>query len=111
VTVAFSQHAVSRYIERVKPGLGPSRARVECMGLALIGEVQPKAPHWIGCDHKANQGFLVCGDICFPLQGGKAVTCLVRGLVSDHVRAAKNRRRALKTWRTVHKRSEPRRAA
>jgi hypothetical protein len=104
--VTFTAHAVDRYIERVKPCLGPARARVECMGLALIGEVVPVSPDWIGCDDKANDGYLVCGDVCFPLRGGLAVTCLTRGLVSDRVRAAKNHRRALRTWGRTHKRPE-----
>lgn len=103
--VTFTAHAVDRYIERVKPCLGPARARVECMGLALIGEITSECPAWLSFEGDCD-GYLTCGDVAFPLKGHCAVTCLTRGLLPASDRRWRNRDRARRTFKATHKRPE-----
>jgi hypothetical protein len=101
-TPAFTVHAVSRYIERVKPSLNPERARAECKALAALGFVSVNAPRWLVFDGDCD-GWLHCGDVAFPLKNGYAVTCLVRGLMPASIRAHRNRDRSQRTYAATHK--------
>jgi hypothetical protein len=100
---AFTVHAVSRYIERVKPSLSANNARRECEQLAGLGFVSVNAPRWLVFDGDCD-GWLHCGDVAFPLKNGYAVTCLVRGLMPASIRAHRNRDRARRTYAATHKR-------
>ncbi len=102
---AFSQHAVERYIERVKPCLDRDRAWAELKALAPLGEIVTQRPAWAGTGDAADGFLCLCDCVCFPVINGLAVTCLVRGSLPKHTRLARNKARARRTFARTHKRS------
>jgi hypothetical protein len=112
--VWMTLHAIERYGDRVRPHLNSyekihadAQRLVEVCGLLADGP-----PAWINGTWEAERemdteprGWLVCGDICFPLaedreKPGKlvALTVLTRGGISDETRLTRNRRRAHRTY-------------
>ena len=97
--VAFTDHAVLRYRERVRPGLAIAAARAELSRLLQHAKVLPGPPLWlVGAAQSGLQ--LVIGDITFPLKRDAsdpdllwAITCLVRGGISSEARNRRNARR------------------
>lgn len=98
VTVGFSDHAVERFIERVRPALDVDSARDELMSLAASGQVHVGPPPW----RRRADTFLhlALGDLDFPLdadrrgEGLVATTCISRSLPPiGHVGRARRRRR------------------
>ena len=100
VQVRFSDHAIYRFVERLRPGIGESEAAKQLQLLAPNGEVQVGSPTW-GRRPTAFL-YLVIGDACFPLDADRhnperlvAMTCIVRGMPpkSHRGRATRNRQR------------------
>lgn len=78
-----SDHAVERYIERVKPALGEEHAKREITALALMGRPADQPPAWArNLAHYHDQRYLiVTDDIVFPVKSGRVLTtCLVRSV-------------------------------
>lgn len=84
-TVALTDHAIERYVERVRPACDHRSARRELSKLVPVaGTIEPSAPAW---RHEPAQfPHLVIGDVAFPLTPSRrdpqvlvACTCLVRG--------------------------------
>lgn len=97
--VTITDHAVARYVARVKPSADLASARRELEALRAHATVLVAAPDWV---HEASgrRFFLAIGtDMILPLAGGStgawfATTCLVRGSISSSER---RRRRARRT--------------
>lgn len=98
-------HAVERYVERVRPGSESARARSELAHLLRIADFVFEAPEWLaGRARQTAPVYAVVADVVLPLQLGRdrdslvAVTCLTRGGLSAPARerrnAARVRRRA-----------------
>jgi hypothetical protein len=109
--VFMTLHALERYGERVRPHLSAyaqihqDAARlVECAGV-----LSDTAPDWVNeswyRDNDTDpRGWLICGDVCFPLAEDRekrgrlvALTTFTRGGISEAARSARNRRRSLRT--------------
>jgi hypothetical protein len=102
VAIRVSDHAVVRYRERVRPGLEHGQACSDLERLLEHGYISSRAPVWL----RATQGqrsayyYLVVGDIALPLDPCArdreclvALTCLIRGGLSDAARASRNLKR------------------
>jgi hypothetical protein len=98
--IAFTHHAILRYQQRVRQGLGQAAAARELARLAPQARVIPGRPLWLGeaCGHV--NPHLVLGDVAFPLLPDAsdpdllwAMTCKVRGGMSDTARERRNARR------------------
>ena len=103
-------HAVERFIERVRPGLEVSQAHSELDHLLAIADYVFEAPEWLAS--RAQQRapmYAVIADIVLPLQIGHdsaslvVVTCLARGGVSGPARERRNRARIRKTAGHCHR--------
>lgn len=86
VEVELSQHAISRFIERVRPTCEPRAAAREIERLAGIGRVSAHRPCWERAGRLALM-YLTCGDVSFVVDCDRAdperlvaTTCLVRGM-------------------------------
>ena len=82
-TVRFSHHAVERYRERVRPALDVDGAFRELLSLvSAAAEVVSEPPQWCPWGSAAC-GYLVIGDVVFPLIARPGVhvatTCLTKG--------------------------------
>jgi hypothetical protein len=112
VRIRFTDHAVARYRQRVRPGLGHPAAACQLAGLVAHARVMPRPPHWLvaaGC--RQADLHLVVGDVAFPLVRDHldsgllwAMTTLVRGGISEHARERRNASR-----RARHRRGRERR--
>lgn len=95
-----TDHAIDRYVERVKPGYSDEQARDEILRLLWECQATEGRPEWIASRFPAAR-WLVVGDIAFPIardgRGERILTCLVKGMLGE--RAAKRRHR-----RRVHRR-------
>jgi hypothetical protein len=98
VRVRFSDHAVQRFRERVRPGLGSESAAEQISLITEHGEVTVGPPSW--ADRATSFLYLVVGDVCFPLDADKrdrevlvATTCIVRGKPRKKRRACAVRKR------------------
>lgn len=90
-------HAVERFIERVRPGLEVTRAQSELDHLLWLADYVFEAPEWLASRARQRAPmYAVIADIVLPLQIGRdrssliAVTCLTRGGLSDPARARRN---------------------
>jgi hypothetical protein len=110
--IQVSQHAVDRFVERVRPALDVGEARHELERLIdQCGQIGDR-PDWQ--DHRADlcERWLWIGpDICLPVQRDLAITVLVRGLVPDQHRRNLNQakqaaRRAARS-RRLRQRNQP----
>lgn len=99
--VHFTDHAVTRYIERMRPGIDAAAAARDLSNMHEAMTFTPTPPAWLDgrLRHDAD-AFLLLGDVAFILrsspighQSWYAVTCLVRGQPSDATRERHARRR------------------
>lgn len=111
--VWFTDHAISRYIERLRPALEPTGALTELRSLAQAGTITPTPPGW--CRHTTADRFLRVGDdVCIPLHksGGRTVapTVMVRD-VSPSERARRTQahrdRRQARRYRRIERPGRP----
>jgi hypothetical protein len=109
--IRFSEHALSRYGERVRPGLTGARLAAELQRVLATGTIRADAPPWLGGGRGTRADLWIeVGDVAFPLvhsgNGLLALTCLVRGGISDFSRHRRSeRRRARRAARGVSGRS------
>jgi hypothetical protein len=111
--IRFTEHAVERFNERVRPTLDRGAAFAEMRRVAALGSIQPTAPDWASgpsrdgtAGPQETLGWLVVGDVAFPLiapdQPGwaySAATCLTRGALGGELRREKNRRKSKRGMR------------
>lgn len=95
VAIALTEHAILRFQERVRPGLGFRQARQELTRLVAMGTVSTQPPAWFGHhDGRFSTRYLSVGDLVIPLVcvDGRlmALTCVPRGSVSALTRADRN---------------------
>jgi hypothetical protein len=85
----FTDHAIERYAQRVRPALTRAQARHELMRIVEHGEIAHARPAWLRY-HGTADGYLLVADVCFPLRrrGNRwiALTCLTRGSLTPHER-------------------------
>jgi len=105
--VAILEHAVRRYIERVRPGSEPVRAQAELTRLLDVADFALEAPEWLASRARQTAPvYAVIADVVLPLQVGRdhdslvAVTCLTRGTLSEPARERRNAARLRR--RTPH---------
>ena len=103
----FSDHAVQRYQERLRPGLDLLHARNELTRLADAGQVTPNPPGWA---QTADGGpFLILGpDVCLPLvpKGRNrlvATTVLTRDSLKPADREQRHRERRIRRHARHHR--------
>lgn len=96
--IIVSDHAASRYVERVRQGITLGRAHAELEALIdLAGETSDTLP-WVPESPPDADGYLILSDgICLALRRNKGrlvgITVLTRAERSAAYRAAKNKRR------------------
>ena len=110
--LVFSSHAVTRYQERVKPGLTRGQIRDELERLAPILRHTDLPPDWrdpAECNRNETFAYLTDGIVfvCTENGGDKvyAVTCLVRGGLSPHARRRRQDRKERRRRRAKERRS------
>lgn len=62
--VQFTNHAVERFQERVRPTLGTGGAIAELARIVPFCELRLGSPPW--CGRESAFLYLVIGDVCFP---------------------------------------------
>jgi hypothetical protein len=108
--VDILDHAVQRFVERVRPGWEPAPARAELDRLLNVAEFVFEAPDWLATRARQRAPmYAVIADVALPLPPGNdgaslvAVTCLTRGGLSEPARERRNamrlRRRAARRRR------------
>lgn len=107
--IAFCEHAVERYRERVKPAFDYRQARDELRRLAELMDVRPDGPPWREEHHGDADAWARLSDgIWFPLQARNgtmvAATCLTNGGLSDLTRARRNERAQRRRQRAQERR-------
>jgi hypothetical protein len=95
-------HAVSRFIERVRPGLNRNQAELELERILAHGELTDAPPVWLA--DRAGQDatmYVSLGDIALPLAPSRervghwvTLTCLTTGSLSPVARARRNQAHA-----------------
>jgi hypothetical protein len=99
-------HAITRFKDRVRPGLGWSAAEREFERLLRMGTAVEQPPAWLIAD--ATQGtpryVLIGDDIVVPLVASVerpgdwvALTCIARGGLTEQARTRRNERRSQRT--------------
>lgn len=110
----LTDHAVERYIERIRPGADDACARADMRRLLAFGkfELADDRPVYLTEANELAYGYIVCGSVAFPIirVGDPArfiVTTTIKGIVPRPERAPReganrrsgrrrrNRRRAL----------------
>jgi hypothetical protein len=83
IAVTIRPHALQRFMERVRPALGPEEAGAAIRALAPLASITATAPCWLARESRAPL-YLVLGDVAFVLTFDAAaperlvaVTCLV----------------------------------
>lgn len=80
--LAFSEHAVTRFRERCRPGLDDDQVRAQLLHMLAAARVVKDPPPWLPNPNRYTVGYLVCADVWLPLRlnGGelRAMTALVR---------------------------------
>jgi hypothetical protein len=97
-------HAVARFRDRVRPGLGWEAAEAEMLRLAQLTDPVPEPPAWFARRaHATAERYLVLGDLVFPLARSSQraelwliASCIPRGTLSDRGRQERRRQRAEK---------------
>lgn len=113
--LGISDHAVDRYVERVKPSLTRREAMRDLRRLArTIGTVTTQRPEWVGESCHVDGWLLLGEDIALPVirtpRGWLVKTTLARGVLAPGVRRSRNRfKAARRRWRSFKPRSEGRR--
>ncbi len=100
VRVVISQHALDRFIERVRPGLSPGNASRELHRLIESFGVWSDGPEWL--DERAEQPdywlrigddlWLACARVSDDV--AQARTVIVNGGLSEKARAKRNQQRS-----------------
>lgn len=105
--VTFSNHAIERYRDRLRPALSIDQAKLELERISAHSVFDTDGPSWMTVERKErNNSFLEIGDAAFPLEPSDdgetlvAKTCLVRGSLSPQARDRRNRMR--RTRRRPH---------
>ena len=101
VPISLSRHAVERFQERFRPGLGLETAERELELMVLHGEISSHPPAWlVGRMHSTAAFYLILGDLVLPLEpcrrdreGLSALSALARGSLSPPARERRNQRR------------------
>lgn len=88
-----TDHAVERYIERVKPHLSDAEAREELKRLLPLAEVDRHGPPWCSDPGRADSFALLSDGIVFPLLHGRVMSCLTRSEVGAELRIVKAKER------------------
>jgi hypothetical protein len=90
-------HAITRFNERVRPGLATGHAGDELDRLLDIADYALEPPEWVSLRSCSRAPvYAVIGDIALPLQVAHnganlvAVTCLARGGLSQPARERRN---------------------
>ena len=92
--VSFSEHAVARCVERVKPWLDPADAEFELYTLARLGSVHAERPAGVPETSEGGDSWLVISDgIVVPLKRNTATTVLVRAVLPAEMREGRNKAR------------------
>ncbi len=100
--VHVTNHAVERYVERVRPGLDVVQARSELRTLLQAMGVQCDRPDWLPVDTRTDRVYIALGDdivaACVDVENGKvlALTIYARGTLLAHERAKRNYDRSRK---------------
>ncbi len=105
--MTVTDHAVRRYIERVKPTMSLKAARAEVERLLLTAETTTVAPVWAGREEKgdARTFAIIAPGIALPItETGVALTCLTNGTLSGATRSRRNRMKAQERSRRQAKR-------
>ena len=103
--MAFTDHAVRRYQERVRPALSLAEAEADLLRLAEThGGITDNPPEWRQdwWDQFSNTRWLIIGDhIALPITAdGIATTCFARGDFSPERRERRNESRRGRRYRT-----------
>lgn len=93
--IALTEHAIERYVERVKPHLELAEARAELERLADMcpGPSEPPA-HLRERRDDADAFAEIAPGIWLVLLNGRALTCLTNAGLSEAARRNRNRRKA-----------------
>lgn len=90
--ISASNHAVARYLERVRPGLDWDEAKAELEILLMVATPQVYRPGWCGRGGEYARHWLVVeGRFACPVVGGVATTVLVRHRVGPEVHVVDRR--------------------
>jgi hypothetical protein len=100
----ITTHAISRFIERVRPGLAWSSAELELERILMHGELSGTPPAWLA-ETRANASMWVTlGDVALPVAPSQErvgrwvlLTCMTSGSISPAVRVHRNRLRSERT--------------
>lgn len=108
--IRLSDHAITRFHERVRPSLPRRQAKRELDRLIAVA-AEPVAEVPFCTSKKADAWLVLCDGVALPLaQTGKgyvAVTCIVAGTLSARERRRRNmRRRSRRHRRRMEKRTE-----
>jgi hypothetical protein len=95
VSWRVTNHAVERYIERVKPALEFEAAMHEIRALTPSAEFSESRPAWAAATNEPDsEGYLVvCDSFAFPVVNGHLTTCLTRCGMSQEARAGITQRK------------------
>lgn len=97
--VAFTDHALRRYIERVRPTLSRTSAREELAAVLRLAEIREDFPPFRANSTEADGYAMLGEDVCFPCKrrsnGWMALTCITSDTHSEWWRAKRNRRKAV----------------
>ena len=107
--VRMSGHAITRYRERVKPGLGREDAKADLERIARQGTILDKPPRYAYSELDSDAWLQIAEGIVLPLvRHGSiylAVSCLCNGGLPEVRRKARNRRKAKRRADKHYKRS------
>ena len=99
--INFAEHAVRRFIERLRPGIESEAAYSELCHLLASSRVVRQPPGWLATESAppADRWLLIGDDLALPLRRNRAgellaVTTLARGSISPTRRSSRNRARA-----------------
>lgn len=121
IDVRISAHAVTRYQERVRPGLGYMQAGVELVAACRFATFRPTLPEWV--DHpdpnltydRDQPALELCDGVLLVLRDSgegymRAVSCLTRGgrAAGAHAYLAAAKRRARSAKRARRRAHDPR---
>lgn len=103
--LGVTDHAVKRYIERVKPAFDFPTAKAELLGFVNAIEALPEPPSWVRVVEPDTEAFVHISDgIVAMVKRDSVTTVMTRGGHSSAVRAAINERkrkeRAARRWRS-----------
>lgn len=104
--IRLTRHAIERYVDRVRPGLGIPEAEAELEQLVRIGQVLADAPPWYHGNARKPAAYLVAGDVLVPLNHrGLALTVVVREPLRPDELAARREEKARRRRKRRYQRS------